>query len=310
MDVSQPASRPYSVFLDRSAQPFTTRRMTPIRHTFHQHPLMQLERLEQLARSLAATRQCRFTKPGLTVSSEFSHKPESPDGRSLEQVFREIERPGSWVALYDVQTDPVYRDFLAEVMQTVRHAVEPQESIHDIRGFIFISSPPSATPFHIDRENNFWLQIRGRKSLTVWDREDREVVPSPDVESFIVYRSLENVVLKNDFLARGKRFDCGPGDGVYFPSTSPHMTSTEPVPEGGDPVSISIGINFYTNVTRHNAYVHAANGVLRKFGMTPQPPEKRPSVDKLKYPLGRAVIEWRKRVRGYVPTPSFDLSSR
>ena len=31
------------------------------------------------------------------------------------------------------------------------------------QGFIFISSPGSVTPFHIDPENNFLLQIRGSK---------------------------------------------------------------------------------------------------------------------------------------------------
>jgi hypothetical protein len=45
--------------------------------------------------------------------------------------------------------------------------------------------------------------------------------------------------------ARGRPFDAGPGDSVYFPATNPHMTSTVrgwEVP--GDGVSISIGVVF------------------------------------------------------------------
>jgi hypothetical protein len=51
------------------------------------------------------------------------------------------------------------------------------------------------TPFHIDRENNFWLQIRGRKTLTLWDHRDRSVVPAEAVERFILFGDLDDVRL-------------------------------------------------------------------------------------------------------------------
>jgi Cupin-like domain len=288
---------------DRSA--FSTGKLSPISHNYHHHPLMQLDRLEHLAKSLVTTNQCRFINPGVLASSPFSHKARSPDGRSVEQVFRQIDTPGSWLALYDVQTDAEYRQFLSEVMSTVRDVVEPGEKIRDIRGFIFISAPPSVTPFHIDRENNFWLQIRGRKTINVWDRRDRDVVAARDVEDFIAYRSLDNVRLQEEFRARSFEFDCGPGDGVYFPSTTPHMTKSEPRPgEPGNEVAISVGINFYTDITRRNAYVHTANGVLRRFGFDPHPPAHDAGRDRVKYRLGRAIVAWR-RLSGYAPPPGF-----
>jgi hypothetical protein len=58
------------------------------------------------------------------------------------------------------------------------------------------ATPPSVTPFHIDRENNFWLQIRSRKLMHVWDPTDSEVVSPPDREAFIVNADLDNVRLK------------------------------------------------------------------------------------------------------------------
>ena len=173
-------------------------------------------------------------------------------------------------------------------------------------GFIFISAPPSVTPFHIDRENNFWLQLRGRKTINVWDRMDREVVAAADVENFIVSRSLEKVRLKDEFRGRSFEFDTGPGDGVYFPSTTPHMTRTDTRwARPGDGVSISIGINFYTDTTRRHANVHAFNKVLRRLGMTPRSPGTSDWADGLKYPLGRMAVNLKRLLRRYTPPPGF-----
>ena len=281
------------------------RRMCPIRHNYHRHPLMQLDALAQLARSLMATKQCRFIVPGSTDASKFDHKSAPPDGRSIEDVFARLHEPGSWVALYNVQTDPVYGQFLREVLDSAARIVQHQEAVYDVRGFIFISAPPSVTPFHIDRENNFWLQVHGRKTLSVWDHRDRDTVAAADVERFISYGSLDNVKLSDEARARASAFDCGPGDGVYFPSTSPHMTHTETswvTPDDG--VVVSIGVVFYSDVTRRHAYVHAANQLLRRFGLDPRGPGEHVWRDRLKFPLGRLAVALR-RLRGYPPPPGF-----
>ena len=54
-------------------------------------------------------------------------------------------------------------------------------------------------------------------------------------------------------LPLGRRFECGPGDGAYFPSTTPHMTESRPEWNQGDSLSISVGMVFYSNVTRRDA---------------------------------------------------------
>jgi hypothetical protein len=288
------------------ASAFSTQRMCPIRHNYHEHPLMQLDRLAQLAKSLETTGQCRFIQSGATQASPFTHAAQSPDGSSIEDVFRRIEEPGSWIALYNVESDTTYGRFLREVLSGASALFDPNETVFMVTGFIFISAPPSVTPFHIDRENNFWLQIRGRKKINVWDRTDREIVAAEDVEDFIVSRSLENVRLKEEFRSRSSEFDTGPGDGVYFPSTTPHMTRTDTRwARPGDGVCISIGINFYTSVTRRHANVHAFNKVLRRMGMTPRSPGTSPWLDRLKYPLGCMVVGLKRHLRGYSPPPGF-----
>jgi hypothetical protein len=286
---------------------FSMDKVIPIRHNFNQHPLLELDALEQLAQRLMPSGQCRFIKPGATFASGFHHADKPVDGRDLTEVFRRIEEPKSWIALYNVETDPVYAALIAEAIGSVRHLIDRQQpGTFLMNGFIFISAPPSVTPFHIDRENNFWLQIRGRKTMNVWDPQDREMVSQPDVEKFIAFRSLENVKLRDGLKSRSLELDCGPGDGVYFPSTSPHATTCdESWTSSGDGVAISIGINFYTPTTRRHANVHAFNHLLRKIGLTPSYPGQSEFVDRLKYALGRAVVATRKLLRGYEPPTGF-----
>jgi hypothetical protein len=284
---------------------FSTHGISPIRHTFQTHPLMQLARLARLAHDLMPRKQCRFIRPNSTQASSFHHDDTSPDGRDIDEVFRRIEEPGSWIALYQVESDPEYRTFLESVVDCARPMIErEQPGIFNINGFIFISAPPSVTPFHIDRENNLWLQIRGRKTIHVWDHRDRESVSARAVEDFIVHRDLSRVRLSDAIAARGHPFEVAPGDGVYFPATSPHMTSTvRDWVAPGDGVSISIGVVFYSRTTRRDAQVHQWNRVLRRIGLEPAPPRQSPWRDAVKAPLGRAAAIVSRRLRGYEPPP-------
>ena len=89
------------------------------------------------------------------------------------------------------------------MIDTVRPVVEREQgTIFNVNGFIFISAPPSVTPFHIDRENNFFLQVQGQKKITVFDYMDRELVSGRAVEEFIVNRNLDRVRLQELFIDR------------------------------------------------------------------------------------------------------------
>ncbi|RST47314.1 JmjC domain-containing protein [Variovorax sp. MHTC-1] len=270
---------------------FSTHRITALHHNFHEHPLFQVPELVKLGKELAPLGRCRFMRPGLTVASTIAHDSRHPDGRSIDEHFERMEEPGASVALYNIEAIPRYQALLLAIVDTMRGSVEPEQpDIFRVNGFIFISAPPSVTPFHIDRENNFWLQLHGRKILNVWDHQDRSIVPAEAVEDFIVTHSLRKVRFQEEFRARGHEFDARPGDGVYFPSTSPHMTSSDTAwTSPGNRVSISIGVTFYTSVTRETARVHQVNRVLRKCGLSPAYPGESPAVDALKAPVGGLV---------------------
>ncbi|MDM0046090.1 hypothetical protein QTH91_16490 [Variovorax dokdonensis] len=214
-----------------------------------------------------------------------------------------MEEPGSWLALYNVQTDARYAEALQRIVDDLRPVIEPEQpGIFLVTGFVFISAPPSVTPFHIDRENNFWLQLKGRKTMYVWDSEDREVIPARTVEDFIAGGGQEP--FREAFIARGRAFDVGPGDGVYFPSTSPHMTRTDTSwVRPSDGISISLGVNFYTSVTRRTARVHQFNRLLRGMGTEPTYPGRSPLLDAIKAPMGHLLAAARYKRLGTTPPP-------
>ena len=284
---------------------FSSQRISPIRHSFHNHPLMQLPRLAQLAKSLFATDQCRFIEPGTRQDSKFFHNSRPVDGRDIDGVFARISDPGSWVALYNIETDPEYSRFLNDVVDAARPLVEREQSgIHNVQGFLFISAPPSFTPFHIDRENNLWLQMNGRKVISVWDHRDRQIVASEVVEEFIMWGGLDSVRLSPEKRPHARDFVVTAGMGVYFPSTSPHMTSTESVgddPSGG--VSVSVGVVFYTDQTRRTANAHILNHYLRRLRVQPVHAGESPVIDRIKYPLARALVWGLARFRNFTPKP-------
>src|SRR6202008_4401063 len=79
---------------------FSPNRVSTLHHNFHEHPMLQLPQLAELAQELMLDSKCRFLAPGATVASAFTHSPRSPLKRDLDEVFRRIEEPGSWIALY------------------------------------------------------------------------------------------------------------------------------------------------------------------------------------------------------------------
>jgi hypothetical protein len=279
---------------------FSTHRIAALHHNLHEHPLFQVPELVKLGKELAPLEQCRFMRPGLTAASIIAHDSRHPDGRSIDEFFERVEEPGSSVAFYNIEAIPRYRALLFDIVDTMRESVEcEQPDIFRVNGFVFFSAPPSVTPFHIDRENNFWLQLHGRKIMNVWDHRDRSIVPADAVEDFIVTHSLRKVRFKEEFRSRSREFHASPGDGVYFPSTSPHMTRSEPDWIGpGDRLSISIGVTFYTSVTLRTARIHQVNRVLRRCGLSPAYPGDSQTADMFKALMGGLVGAARSRLIG------------
>ena len=155
--------------------------------------------------------------------------------------------------------------------------------------------PTGSPPYHIDRECNFLLQIHGRKQISVFRREDRDLLPEEEIErlwttdhSAPVYRE----ALQGS--RADKSFTLEPGNGVHIPVNGPHWL------RNGDNVSISASFNFqfHDNV---RADLYRANYFLRKVGLHPAPPFRGGGHDALKQPFGAAIYKARQLYRGRGP---------
>jgi len=261
--------------------------------------------IRELAEFMYPLKGCRFVKRGLNLDSEFYHVSESPDGRSLKQIFDEIEQPGSWIALYNIEKHPDYAKLLNSIVGPLSDLFKDQEGdFFNVGGFMFISAPPAYTPYHMDRENNFWLQLKGQKRLGLFERSDRTILSETQIEDFIVNRSLDSIALTDEIAAKAEYFDVKAGEGVYFPSTTPHMTETTSGWEKpGDGVSVSLGVPFYTQQTRYIAQLCQYNKVARRLHLPLSKLDTPRGKESIKAALGRYVALTKKNYRHYNPPP-------
>ena len=246
-------------------------------HNLVNHPLFTLPRLLELAKT---TRRDRpgdlYYDAGPDVRPDQRWDQMGPKPFVVEEALHRIETCGAWVTLHQAQQDPEYGEVFDDCMGEFERltGVDFTKVMRVEDALIFVTSPRRVTPYHIDRECNFLLQIRGEKNLYVFDRDDREVLPPNEVERFW---AIDNnaAVYKPQFQNRATTYRLRPGNGVHIPVNNPHWVQND------DNVSISLSVNFtYQDWERAN--VHRANFLLRKFGISPRPPQQSPFVDRVK----------------------------
>ncbi len=292
--VAPPAEhRPPRILLDANA--FDPMRVMPVRHTLEHHPLLELPAIVDLAQRLDNRCTVRFHDDRATPSTDFIKAPETnPVPGRPEDIVRSIESAHAWLALLGVHHDPEYRALLDEILESVRPIVEEREpGMSYRRADIFVASPGAVTPYHMDHEHNFILQVRGKKLLNVCEPLDREVVTERSLELFHATSSRDLVVYRDDFVARAHHFQLEPGMGGYMPTTAPHWV------KNGDNVSITISFTYYTNALRRRKLLHRGNYYLRRSRLLFSPVGRSAAQDALKYPVFRTVFGVRDLVRGW-----------
>ena len=153
------------------------------------------------------------------------------------------------------------------------------------QAFVFISSPGSVTPYHIDHEYNFLLQIRGTKQMSIFDRS---VLAEEALERF--YRGEHrNLVFDESKPALGRTFELKPGEGVHVPVNAPHYV------KNGPEASVSFSITFRTPEGDRRSSVYRVNERMRSLGISPRPVGQTPLLDRAKH-LGYAVYKRAQRL--------------
>jgi len=231
-------------------------------HSLHQHPLFRFESLASLAERLPL-KHIEFNAADGPATPYQEYRP----GRDYSGVeaLECIAECCTWLELKHIEQIPEYNALLEELLDELRPQIERRTpGMYQRRASLFVSSPQSAVPYHIDPQHNFLLQIRGEKTFTAFDHADRELLPEAVLERF--YRENRcKLELAPRFAARGERIALHPGDAMHLPINTPHFV------ENGDDVSISLSITYATPWARRREQVYAINGRLRSLGLAPTP---------------------------------------
>jgi hypothetical protein len=247
-------------------------------HKLHEHPLMQLGALVDLANRLPAD-QVRHSrgKRGLDVDFDDDLR-ERRHKLSFDEVLGDLQHADAYIMLHRPDTDPEYRDLLFSALGDLRaltEAIDP--GMCDEAAFIFVASPGAVTPYHMDREVNFHCQIRGEKVYSLWDQDDRSILSESDIEQVFARADLPKPGWKEEYAQKVMQFALGPGIGVQQPLLAPHAVTVR------DELSIAIALTFRTRSIKRRIGVHTTNYKLRRMGFKPGGYNQSPLADSLKF---------------------------
>jgi len=256
-------------------------------HRLAHHPLFELPRLAALSRALHG-RWIEYNDGRLPVSV-----PNQADivytGLTTEESIRRTHEVCSWVALKRTEQFPEYAAVLDACLDEIAPLAAPLEpGMCEREAAIFVSSPLSVTPYHVDHEINFLLQLRGSKTVHVFDAGDRQVLTERELEQYFCGTGLlRNLRLRRQYAHRARVFELRAGMALHIPSTAPHWV------ENGAQTSVSLSVSFKTRALLRRADVHRMNALLRRLGFEPSRCSAYPARDYLKHQTYRAL----RRVR-------------
>lgn len=233
-----------------------------IRHTLADSPQFRLARLVDLARKLP-TGSIEYNPGDISVDHDPAMTPAT--GLSAEETIRRIDSCRSWMVLKHVEREQEYQNILDRCLDEIRPFSEQVAAgMTNRQGFVFISSPNSVTPYHIDPEYNFLLQISGTKTVHVFDGANRQLLSEIELEGFLS-GGHRNLHFEESYQKQATTFTLRPGDGLHIPVTAPHWVRNE-----GE-TSISFSITFRTPASDRRSIIYSMNARLRRYGVTPVP---------------------------------------
>jgi hypothetical protein len=265
------------------------------RHKLAGHPVFELSRLMELAQETQNTRPADlyYDAGNIDVNQRWDRIPK-PEFSARDAIQR-IEHCGAWIVLKRADKNAEYAAVLKECMAELQEftglnldrVMKVQEVI------LFITSPKRITTYHVDRECSLLLQIEGDKHISIFDRNDREVLSEEEIERFW---SVDHNAprYKPELQHRATVYELRPGNGVHIPVNAPHWV------QNGDNISVSLNVNFqYRDTMRANLY--RLNFLLRKMGIRPTAPGTSPPKDKVKSVAVLPMV-WAKNIsRGRKP---------
>lgn len=275
-------------------------KVASVRHRISDHPLLQMDQLVKLSSRLAERGCIRTHSNEAYAGTDFNHAPMLyPNRCAPDETLANIESARAWMSLLNVQTDEVYRGLVDEILDDLKPAIDQADPGMTYRGgWIFVTSPNTVTPFHMDKEHNFIMQIKGHKRLYVWEPDDIEALSEEARDLFHANHARDLANWREELRGRAHVLDLEPGMGAYMPQTAPHLV------ENGDNASVTVSFTYYTDSTRRKSRLHALHQRMRDWGMSPSPVGAHPLVDSILDSVTRGVGNLKnlaERTRGHEP---------
>jgi hypothetical protein len=283
-------------FLDADPAAFATRfdrEAFAFHHRLADHPLFAPDRLLHLAQAMARDPKDVYYDSGdVRVGQRWDEVPFCD--MSVEQLLSRIETANAWIILRRAEKFPEYAAILDQCLAEVEELTgRDLGRVMKVRNaIVFINSPHRVSSYHIDRECSVLMQLRGRKVVHVFDRNDRDVLPERELEHFWTVDN-NSAKYKPQFEERARLYELTPGAAIHIPVNAPHWV------QNGAEVSVSLNINFHYH-DELLADVYRANYWLRRLGLDPTPPRQSATLDGLKrtlYGSARSVHRTAERIR-------------
>jgi hypothetical protein len=239
-------------------------------HKLLDHPALSLDNLSRVLPTLPQ-QQVMYSKGLLDVADDFeSTFRKKPRDRTLEETIDSIRTTDAYIMVRSPEADPSFADLYKALSSEVA-ALMKSRGVGELpigaQLYLFIASPNSVTPFHIDRYSTFLMQFRGSKTVSVGMPWDDRLVSQPDREAYVVREKtkLPWTPQSDDYATD---FQFSPGEALHIPFIAGHH-----VLNGPEDVSISMSIIFNTDESVRWRDAISFNHVLRKqlnkVSMTP-----------------------------------------
>jgi Cupin-like domain len=266
-------------------------------HRLANHPLFEPDRLLRLAKDLARNPGDVYYDAGdVRVDQRWD---EVGCDLPIDVLLHQIETAGAWIVLSRAEKDPEYAALLRRCLDEISERVgEDLGKVTKLQNaIVFLNSPHRITSYHIDRECNCLLQIRGSKTVSVFNRNDRTVLPEEEIERF--WAADRNAPrYKPEYQDRATMYELTPGDGLHIPVNSPHWV------QNGPEIAVSVSMNFHYR-DEILGDIYRMNHLMRRFGMKPKPPHASPVGDNVKRALWRPIRvakQVRRHLQGRAPS--------
>lgn len=261
------ADRQDRPWMELAPQPFAEsylRGPFGFRHRLDQHPLFTLDALFALCRRMPeADVKLRFGP--IPATAEFDTSLDRfRQGLTLDDALANFEARRAYIAIYNPERDAAYEPVIEGLLGEIARRVEPLDpGVNWYSSYVFVSTQGSVTPYHMDREMNFLMQVRGRKTVRLWDPTDPQIMTAPQKDKLMGNRDEQRPTYRPEFEAKARIFELGAGDGVHHPFIAPHLVTTDSA------LSVTLAITYRTARSDLLTDAHTLNHRLRRLGLQP-----------------------------------------